>query len=308
MEAAEEETPKKPAQRPFHNIRSEENWWDLDHPAESMKYVPFGKSGDSYLSFGGQLRGRVEFWDNFGFLDADSREDSFGLFRLRLHSDLYFGRHVRVFVEGKSAISTRRDLPGGTRILDSDLMSAQQVLVDFRIPTGGDDNFTLRIGRQEMQFGRQRLVSPLDWVNTRPRSFDAIRGIWKKAGWRLDAFVGNQVRYRKYSYNWSDPDSRFFGTYLSGKAGKVNLDFYWLGLDQNHSITLGGTSGPTNRQTIGTAASGPLGAGGADFQLEGAYQFGDHSNLDVSAFMFASQLGYAWASAAGRPRIYSTLR
>ncbi len=297
-------TPAQPRPPAFHNLRFEENRWDWRPPDSSLKYIPLNDSGSAYLSLGGQIRVRTEFWDSFGFLEAPSRDDTFGLLRVRLHGDLYLGPHFRFFVEGKSALATDRELPGGKRILDVDHIALQNALIDLKAPAGDDGSFTLRVGRQELQFGKQRLVSPLDWSNTRPRSFDALRGILKMGDWRLDAFFGNHVRVRQYDFNRHDSGTGFFGAYLSGKVGKRGwtTDFYWLGLDRDRSV-FGGVGGDEQRQTLGARLAGRA-AGGFDFDVEGAFQFGDHAGRDIRAAMFGSQFGWTFAQASSRPRVY----
>ena len=296
--------PAKPRPPTVHNIRFEENWWGWHASDSGLKYIPLNQSGSAYLSLGGQVRVRTEFWDSFGFLQAPSREDTFGLLRVRLHSDLYAGPHFRFFVEGKSALSTHRGLPGGKRILEVDHLDLQNALIDLKAPAGDDGSFTLRVGRQELQFGKQRLISPLDWSNTRPRSFDALRGILKMGDWRLDAFFGNHVRVRQYEFNRHDSGTAFFGAYLTGKVGQRGwtADAYWLGLDRDRSV-FGGVGGQEQRQTVGARLAGKA-AGGFDFDLEGAFQFGDQAGRDIRATMWGSQFGWTFTQASSRPRLY----
>ncbi len=153
-------TPAKTKKPPatFQNIRFEEVWTS-DSNDSSLKYIPLNDSGTSFLSLGGQIRIRGESWNNFGFLDAPGRSDTFGLLRIRLHADFYLGPHVRFFVEGKSAQSSGRDLPGGNRTLDIDTIDIQNLIVDLKAPISSDGSVFFRLGRQELQFGKQRLVS-----------------------------------------------------------------------------------------------------------------------------------------------------
>ncbi len=286
----------------FHNIRVEENW--PQQSGSSLKYIPINRSGSAYLSLGGQVRVRSEFWDDFFFSNAPGRDDSFGLFRLRLHGDLYLGSHVRFFVEGKSALSSGRDLPGGNRPIDVDHVDLLNALVDIKAPAG-DGSFTFRLGRQEIQLGKQRLISPLDWANTR-RSFDAARSILKMGGWRLDTFFGRLVQVRKYDFNsYNNSGNDLFGAYLSGNLGKsgLNADFYWLGLDRDRS-TRQGVSGSENRHSLGARLGGRIGESRFDFDVEGTYQFGDHADRDIRAEMFSAIVGYSLPEHSWNPRFF----
>ena len=291
----------------YQNLRYQEDWSVLRGVDESspskrpLKFIPLNEKETVFLSIGGQARGRLETWSNFGFGGAGSREDTFGLLRLRFHGDLIAGRHFRFFAEGKSALATSRDLPGGLRTLDVDTIALQNAFLDFSVPFQ-EGSFTVRSGRQELQFGKQRLVSPLDWANTR-RTFDGFRGILKQGNWRVDGFWTRFVRTQKYSFNQNDSGSDLFGLYAIGKLpAKLAVDFYWLGLDRNQNVW-GGVSGEELRHSIGARLDGPISDTPLDFDLETAYQFGDHASRDIRAFMFASQMGYRLSDLPGAPRL-----
>ena len=80
-----------------------------------------------------------------------------------LHADLRLGKKVRFFAEGKTALATDRTLPGGRRPLDVDEGDLQQAFVDVKTTLSDKSDMTFRFGRQELLFGKQRLVSPLPW-------------------------------------------------------------------------------------------------------------------------------------------------
>ncbi len=298
---------KEPVQLPaYHNLRYEEDWSvlrgvDDSSPSKTpLKFIPLNKEETVFLSIGGQARGRLESWSNFLFGGPGSRDDTFGLLRLRVHGDFMAGRYFRFFAEGKSSLATGRDLPGGLRTLDVDTIDLQNAFLDFTVPFQ-EGSFTVRTGRQELQFGKQRLVSPLAWANTR-RIFDGFRGIFKQGNWRVDGFWTRFVRAQKYSFNRST-GTDLFGLYTTGKLpAKLGIDLYWLGLDRNLSVW-GRVSGEELRHSIGARLGGPVSDTPLDFDLETTYQFGDHANRDIRAFMFSSQLGYKLSELPGTPRV-----
>ena len=278
-------------------IRAEEDWSKFD-PSTSddfwapIKHVKLSKDGSVWASFGGELRARVENWQNFGF--ADDNDDTFLLGRILAHMDLHFGENVRVYVEGKSALSTPRDLPGHQRTLDVDELALQGAFVDLRFPSDGV-TFTLRVGRQELLFGKQRLVSPLPWSNSM-RTWDAARAILEFDRWRIDGFWSRYVGIKKYEFNDWELGSDFYGVYATGKVGDrdkpFDVDAYFLGLNQS-SATYNGTAGDEERYTFGARFGGTL--GDFDFDLESAYQFGQVGSGDVNAWMIAADAGYTFA-------------
>lgn len=294
---------------PFNNLRYREDWSSLrELPTRSgydaLKFIPLNSSESMYLSIGGQLRLRAESWWNFGFGD---KSDVFGLSRVRLHADLHLGSRFRMFVEGKSSLSTGRDLPGGIRSLDVDSIDFQNAFIDINLALN-PATIIFRPGRQELQFGGQRLVSPLDWANTR-RTFDGVRGIVKKGGWRFDGFWSQSVAVRKYSMNCGSASGKeLYGIYGTGNlpSSGSTLDLYWLGY-LNERAQFGDIGGRESRQTIGARSKGGLGDSGADYELEAAYQFGDLDAASISAFMFTGQLGYTFASTKSKPRLYTNL-
>ena len=56
----------------------------------------------------------------------------------------------------------------------------------------------LRVGRQELLYGSQRLISTLDWVNTR-RTFQGIKGFLANAYFRSGCLFYPTDGYRKES-------------------------------------------------------------------------------------------------------------
>src|SRR6185436_5265999 len=148
--------------------------------------------------------------------------------RVLISADLRVGARVRLYIEGKSAVLTERTLPGGRRPSDADDADLQNAYLELRIP--GALPLALRAGRQELSFGKQRLVSPLDWANTR-RTFEGLRSTALRGKWSLDAFWTRPVRVLKSDFNRRDSSVAFFGAYLQKKSGAApGFDFYWFGL------------------------------------------------------------------------------
>jgi hypothetical protein len=297
----------------FHNLRYEEDWsgYRPSDPEglDRLKFIPLTEGGRSFLTVGGQLRLRGEGWSDFNFGGPGNRSDEYGLFRLRLHADFHFGPMFRAFLEGKSALSSRRELPGGIRTADMDVADFQNAFLDVA-PVPG---VIFRLGRQELQFGRQRLVSPLDWSNTRPRSFDGVRGIFASGGWRMDGFWSRHVMVRKYFLNRSSGSPQdLYGLYATGQlpGTPYALDLYWLGYERR----LTGPAGlPTRelRNSLGTRVGGAVPGTRFDFDVEGTLQVGDFefdqtppagadALPDIRAFMVASESGYSFSPGGTR--------
>jgi hypothetical protein len=284
----------------FQNLRYEESAaaYQQVEPGsflDQIKYIPLGDSAN--VSLGGQVRGRWEVWDNFNFDPAN--DDDFGLLRIRLHGDLHVGEHLRAFVEGKSASATDRDLPGGERTLDVDTLDLQNAFLDWKSGLS-EWNATLRLGRQELSYGAQRLISPLDWSNTR-RTWDGARIIVQADAWRIDTFATRPVVIDKFDFNEPDQGQEFYGLYATRKLPdlKMNADAYLLRLDRD-SVPMGGEE----RYTAGLRLNGTCAPTGIEYDTEAGWQFGDSGEKDIEAWFAAIEAGYTWGDVTTKPRLY----
>lgn len=313
-ETAVQETASQEAasQRPtYQTLRQNEDWSVLagqDTPQtgdgwDPIKYVPLSDDGSVWASFGGQIRLRGEHWSNFGF--ASSEDDTFGLVRALLHVDLHLGQHVRAFLQGKSAWSSTRNLPGGRRGLDMDVIDLQQGFMDFTIPLRYEATMTVRVGRQELLFGKQRLVSPLDWSNSR-RAWDGLSIAIDVGAWTITPFWTQFAPVQKYKFNDPDSQTEFYGIYATGPVANeaLKMDLYWLDLNrQDSTVTFNGTTGSESRHTVGGRVWGKSKESGLDYDVEGAYQWGDLGSADINAYMVSGELGLTMGQHPTAPRL-----
>ncbi len=293
----------------YKALRFDEDWSSM--PAnygdwsDRLKKINLDDTGDYWLSLGGQFRVRGEVWRSFGFKDASTNDDEFVLFRNYYWADLHLGENLRVFAQGRSNFSTDRDLPGGKRAaLDVATLDMLDGFVDYTIPFDGGGSLTLRGGRQELLFGKQRLISPLDWSNNR-RTFDGGSFIFKPEdnSWKLHGFLTSPVKTAKYTFSNSDDNRLFWGMYFNTKIvdHKYDLDAYVLGLHQK-ARTYGAVTANEDRYTIGARLDGPI-ANGFAFDVESAGQFGSFGSQDIQAWMVASEVNYKFADNDWNPVI-----
>jgi hypothetical protein len=302
-------------ERPAYQIRRfDENWSvlrDKDRSKtgdfwDSFKFIPISEDQSVWLSLGGQVRERGEYFHQylFGTPGALEQTDGYLLSRFRLSADLHIGPYFRVFAEGKSSLSTDRELLGGNSNSFVDTLDLQNGFADFMIPFGNQANVTLRGGRQELLFGAQRLVGPSDFTNVR-RTFDGGEAIVRVSDWTVTPLWARLVVVDQYSSNRSTSNNQLFGVYGSGPLHflPVNLDLYWLGVN-NTTATFTGTTGRERRHTLGGRTWGKIGKTGLDFEVEGAAQIGTLGDQDIKAWMFTGILGYSLPIPALSPRVY----
>lgn len=314
--SAQTEPPAAPVRPAYQPLRFLEDWSVLARgtPTDAdvwdrIKYIPLSDDESVWLSLGGSMRFRAEHWSDFAFGAAGvENDDTFLLWRLLLHADLHLGENVRVFVEGKSALSTDRDLPGGRRTLDVDALDLEQAFIDLKFTLSDDASLTVRPGRQQLLFGKQRLISPLPWSNTQ-RRWDGVSAALRSGNWTTHGFWAHFVPVQKYDFNDADAQTRLFGVYASkaagsGTAAHPGVDLYAIGLNRDDSLSVNGTTGREERYTIGGRLFGAIGESGFDFDAEGAYQFGRVGRSDVSAWMFGGEVGYRPKGWGGAPRFW----
>lgn len=168
------------------------------------------------------------------------------------------------------------------------------------------------IGRQFLSYGDQRLVGPLEWLNS-ARTFDAVKLRYAAEKWSLDAFVSSPVVFRDHMWNQSNflnqEDSLndyFSGIYFSSLLVPFNktTDFYVFHKRDDGDASFGARRGDTSFLTFGTLWKGdPAKLGGWDYETEMAYQTGEVSGRNLSAFAGHWGIGYNWVKHPWKPRV-----
>jgi hypothetical protein len=306
--------PKRPALQIGSALRFNEDWSTLkgvdlsqtDDFWDRVKFIPLTKDESVWLSFGGQARLRLEYFDQFQWGASEPKQsDVYLLSRLRWSGDLHVTPYFRLYAEGKSAlVPVNRELQGGNSTAFYDQNSLFNGFADIMIPFAEQANVTLRGGRQELLFGSQRLVGPGDFTQV-PHTFDGVQTIVQIGGWTVAPFWTQAVIVDKYNINTSTSAHQFFGIYSSAPAHllPMNLDLYYLGAD-NTAAAFNGTAGREKRHTLGLRTWGKIGQTNWDFDLEGAGQFGTVGSGDISAGMFTAVLGYTLPVKDLSPRAY----
>jgi hypothetical protein len=173
-------------------VRYDEDWSFLRDPRcrtdvwDPLKYVALDAGMPAYLSLGVEIREWYEYYHNPDWGRAP-RDHGYSLQRYLLHGDLHIGSHVRAFIQLGSHLEYGR--AGGPRpAIDEDLLDLQQAFMDlsFDVPRAG--RFIVRAGRQELEYGKARLIAVRENANLRLR-FDGVRLMQSAGEWRIDAFA-----------------------------------------------------------------------------------------------------------------------
>jgi hypothetical protein len=153
------------------------------------------------------------------------------------------------------------------------------------------DWLTTTVGRQETNFGGQRLVGAVGWTQ-QGRSFDGARF---DAGqdWGNISLIAYTIGDATSAS--VDTDASLWGAYANFKdLGPGGLDVYWL-YDQVEGAA------ETNQSTVGARYAF---GGDVTGRFEGSLQRGDRAGSEVSAFMFGGRLGTSFGEGKGSATLW----
>jgi len=300
--AARKPAAKKPPEK-YDLLRFREDWSPLldtcDRCDFSDRLKAMSLGSCVWLNVGGQARLRWESFENQNFGAIADADDDWLLMRFRLHADLHVGDHVRAYVEGIYADQDERE--AGPRAVDENHGDLLDAFVDVTGCVGGLDA-GLRVGRYELNYGKQRVVGALDWANTR-RSYEGALGWLKDATWRLDAFVNRPVIVSIDEFDEPDDDALFAGAYYTNTSCKTTpWDVYALYLHRDEARWLG-VADVEDRVTLGARANGPFDGTRFDWDAEAAYQFGTFGSDSISAAFATVELGWNPCGVCLDPRL-----
>lgn len=286
------------------NLRYDEDFSYLDGPEGSYEPDFFDpikniRLGDDWrLTLGGELKFRGESHTNFAFGARDRTQDTFQLYRYMLHADLKYRETFRIFLQG--AVMHEEDRAFGPRPIDENHLALHQAFFDWQ--PSGESAWTLRVGRQELSYGAQRFVSPLEWANTR-RRFDAAKLIWELDHGQFDFFYSKPVPVNRNGFDDNDEDFDFWGAYWTSVLNPhLSVDVFAFAVDDRGSRTNpNGRSGDVSRFTLGSRLYGKK--GGFDYEAVLAGQWGSWAGDNIEAWAWTLDGGYTVADFVGSPRI-----
>tara|TARA_R110002072_G_scaffold303108_2_gene493899 strand:+ start:77856 stop:79409 length:1554 start_codon:yes stop_codon:yes gene_type:complete len=298
------EAAKKPG-RPYKGVFYDNDFRYLNDPGyESTDWFDALKGiepvEDLVIDVGGEYRLRFHDENN---MRLNGRDENFMLHRTRLYTDVRYQKRFRAFAEFIDAASFGEELPTrGIYVNRADFLNlfGEVTLLD-------DESGTLtgRVGRQELQYGSQRLISPLDWANTR-RTFDGAKLFWQSDDWNIDGFWTRPVPFGQHvpdDHNFDNPDEsqQFYGVFSTYKGCEnQTVDLYYLGLQESGAPTTGVSF---DTHTIGGRWDGKH--ENWLWEIEGGVQFGDFAGLDQNAGFCTVGLGHKFADLPWTPTFHA---
>ncbi|PHS67284.1 MAG: hypothetical protein COB12_03815 [Flavobacterium sp.] len=284
----------------FKLFRAEENYFYLKDKKQNkykqdvfdaLKFIPLNKKRSIYATIGGEVRVRLEHFDNL--LWNEEKDEIFYSQRLSFHTNLVLGRHIRVFGEFYSGYTSHKK-----KIVEYDELDLHQAFVEFNFPLKKTQNISVRLGRQEMGLGATRLIGVREGPNIR-RTFDGARIIYNSGTTTIQSFYTKEVFPKFYMFDnkfslfdKAATNPKLWGIYSQFKINNESgiNELYYLGFESKFS-EFSDVSGKETRHTIGLRRFGSLGKR-LSFNTEVMYQFGNLADATISAFSIGTDTHY----------------
>lgn len=247
------------------------------------------------VDIGGQFRIRQHHEKNMRSFGLTGFDDDFLLYRTRLFTNVQIGEPLRVYAEYIDAESNYENRPPrGIEVNRSDFLN---LFGDAMLLDTGSGKLTFRGGRQELLYGSERLISPLDWANTR-RTFEGYKLFWVGEDWNIDAFWTRPVIVNPQEFDSASYSQSFYGTWATYKGvTDQTLDLYWTAYD-NHQTPNNFNFYTTGGRWLGTEDAWL-------WDLEGGTQFGSNTNTsDHWAWFGTAGLGHKFEDRPWKPTLW----
>jgi hypothetical protein len=191
---------------------------------------------------------------------------------------------------------------GGPRATDEDRLEFHQAFADFKIGLEQKHTATVRLGRQEFEFGSGRLISASELLNVR-RSFDGVRLSGQFDKWTIHSIAARPVETNIAAFDDSpDHTQMVWGVgvvhpnpYVKGG----NFSVYYIGFDRKVAVFDSG-KGQELRHTLGSRLFGANPQWDYNFELIG--QWGSFQNNPIRAWGISTDTGRSFAKAPLKPR------
>jgi Alginate export len=254
----------------------------------------------SWLTFAGEIRLRGEGLTGGGF-KPDS-DDAYLLTRLQLSLKADATKWLRFFIMGQDSHVLGESFVKPVSPYQ-DEMDLRFAYVEF-----GDTEkarFGLRLGRQALDFGEQRLVGSANWLND-PHSFDGARATFRGDTYQVDVFAACLDRIRPEQFDECTPGNDIYGLYTVFSKiipnSKIEPYFFWRrqsGVKDEEAVV-----SDLHEGTLGFRWAGKI-PNGFDYSVEMARQVGSLGADSIGAWAGHWLAGYTLAKTRFTPRLFA---
>lgn len=299
-QAREQEAPEPP---PFQLLRAEEDYGHLRYESRDrrgflalIKFIQVNQDGSIYLTAGGEVRPRVEVFENRGWTEGS---EAFYSQRLAVYAGLRLGSTFRIFGELYHGLLSKDE----RETAQDDELDVHQAFLEITIPTSRSYRLEMRLGRQELTYGSSRLFGLREGPNIR-RTFDAARLRVRGSNLTIDAFVGSEVRPRFSVFdNTRDREMLVWGGFTRFRLLPIAgaTEAYYFGFDVDEAHFEEGTA-PETRHSFGLRRFGSIGEA-FRFNTEIILQLGTFGDQSIRALAVETDYMYKIVGLPLRPAL-----
>jgi hypothetical protein len=265
---------------------------------DDLKYVPLGTDADEYLSFGADLRERVEVNSNALLGYGNKGVNAYDLHRLLIFADLHYDG-FQVFVQFSNAIEAGR--APGPLPTDIDRGDLAQAFIDDAFAIG-PGQLTVRGGRFEMAYDEGALIGLRDGPNVR-QAWDGLQSFYVLPGYRIDAFLVKPVNVSPgYFDDRALAGQTLWGVHVSASPAQlqpVNITAFYYG-NTMPEVRFYPRTGRELTHTAGLRLLASIGH--FDGSIGGIAQAGTFATQNVLAWAAHADAGWTF-EAPWRPRL-----
>jgi hypothetical protein len=250
--------------------------------------------GPFHLDLGANLRLRHEYQTGFDVRKyAPGTQDQFLLTRIMLDFNLRFDSNRRVFIQFRDAhaLGTRLEREDFSKSNPmEDLWDIRQAYFEWK--TVGGSHLDLKLGRQQISYGDQRIFGPGLWGNTGRWAWDAaLAHIDTSRAW-IDAWVGRPIENRSELWPNREFDAPTALVVYSGiKKLPLRLDVFYAGKFDGKARTNGESgTGTLRSHSIGFQLQKQA-REWVDFTASLVGQTGNYGKDTIRAFSANSAVG-----------------
>jgi hypothetical protein len=261
-----------------------------------IKHLSFGRQ--VYLSVGGDARYQYFKIENEDWGETPESSDGFLLARHLLYANLQVGRNWRIFGQLQSGVTAGKQVVNS---VDENILELHQIFFDYRFNLTSSSRVVVRLGRQEIRYGGQRLVSVRNGPNTR-QSFDGISSSISLPNTTLDFFSHYLVRSQRGAFNDDFSSAvKMWGSYMTRMNVPIfgNLDAYYIGFQKPHSQLDDGV-GRELRHSFGTRVW--KNKGRLKYDVELVFQGGKLADSRISAWTVSFNTSYTFEQSKLTPQ------
>jgi hypothetical protein len=277
--------------------------------------------------------GTTHAGSNYDFFSDSPTDNSNYYWLTRLMPRVgYKGDLIAFVVEGRSSYSIgdgRYTATAAGKNLPEDDGPFQLQMAYLLIGNLSEFPLTLKVGRQELIYGDQRLVGNAYWLNV-PHTFDAVKVRYQDSFFGVDLFAANLVYVEKDHFEDSNSQDTLSGAYFDfpGLSKDNVTELYLFARNVSRGIVTDDWSlvpapfrftAPQDIYTLGYHMKSKPGCFGPwDYGVETMWQFGDRTavypattiaaakaapRLEQNAWAFIVQGGYTWKETPLAPRL-----